>query len=556
MSAELAALLFPDAMSVEEVNEKYPPRDLPDGALVTRFGPSPTGFIHIGGVMTGLLNRTLSRQTGGVFILRIEDTDQAREIAGGTALIVKSFANVGIDIDESPDAPGAYGPYKQSERLALYHAYARDFVARGLAYPCFMTSEELTAINEAQEAKKIQKGIYGEWAKSRSLSFDDVKAKLDAGEKWVVRLKTTAQIGDRIKYVDRLRGELELPANPLDTVIIKADGFPTYHFAHPIDDTLMRMSLIIRGDEWISSVPIHLQIFEGMGGERPPIAHIAPVEKNVEKDDGTTSRRKLSKRLDPEASMTYYDEVGYPPDAVIEYLLNLLDSGFEGWRAENPDRPYADFELSMDRLSKSGALLDLVKLKDISKDVVARYSKDDLFDAINTWAKSHDDQLAKEIAAQPDIAKEAFNIGREGDKPRKDIGTWNDVPARFGYFFPSYFEEKLPAAYEVFPELGKDEIVSVLNFFLERVETSVAAPGSEWIAPYKDYALENGYAKNAKKAKKNPDQYKGAFSDFMNVARVAITGSQDSPDLHASMVILGAEEIRTRLNRALRALTS
>lgn len=547
----LAALLFPHAeVDLAKIHARYPARDLPDGAHVTRFGPSPTGFMHIGGVLAALLNFKLSGQTGGVFILRIEDTDQAREIEGGVALITEALAEVGIRIDEGPEESGPYGPYEQSKRLDLYHAFARDLVARGLAYPCFLREDELAAIRAEQEQQKVTPGVYGEWARSRNLTLDDVRAKIEAGERWVLRLRTAAQVGDRIQFEDRLRGTLELPANALDTVIIKADGFPTYHFAHPVDDTLMRMTLIIRGDEWISSTPIHLQIFEALGVERPPIAHIAPIQKIDEKEDGTKSRRKLSKRHDPEASMTFYREKGYPPAAIVEYLLNLLDSAFEDWRVAHPDRPYAEFELSLDRLSRSGALFDLVKLDSVSQEVIARFSAEELFTTIRTWAHRYDARLAAAIDADPDLAKRAFNIGRDDDPPRKDISAWSRVADRFGWFFEAYFDAMTPAP---MPDLGAAEIRNVLEFAVGQVDAAIAADASSWIAPFKEHALANGYAKNPKVASKNPELYKAAFGEFMSVARIAITGSRDSPDLHQVMRILGADTVRKRLRAAMPA---
>jgi len=547
----LAALLYPDAEpDIEQVKARFPARDLPEGALVTRFGPSPTGFIHIGGVMTALLNKKLSEQSGGVFILRIEDTDQAREVKGGVEMFISALSSLGVGPKEGPNVGGDYGPYHQSERRPIYHAFARDLVRRGRAYPCFLTEEELTAIRAEQEAQKINPGIRGKWAKSRTLTLDDVRQKLDAGESWVLRLWSTAEPEARIVFEDRIRGSLELPANPLDTVLIKADGFPTYHFAHPIDDTLMRINLIIRGDEWISTTPVHVMIFDALGLERPQIAHIAPVEKL----DGT-SRRKLSKRLDPEASMGFYEEAGYPSQSIIEYLLNMLDSAFEPWRTENPSKPYTNFELSVDRLGRSGSLCDIDKLNSVSREVIATISDDDLFDAVVAWAKHYDERLTKAIEANAEKAKKGINIGRSGDKPRKDYAKWSDVGQKRGYFFDDYFDEMAPACYQNLPQLGAEETAHVVEYFLKDLDDAFKSPSDEWIGRAKTYALDRGYVKNQKKLKNTPDA-KGVFSDFMKVARVAVAGSTESPDLHESLMILGQDVVRARMERLLSHLRS
>ena len=543
----LAALLFADAEpDIGKVFAMYPPRSLPEGALVTRFGPSPTGFIHIGGVMTALLNKRLSAQTGGVFILRIEDTDQAREVEGGARMIVEALDALEIGPQEAAGVGGDYGPYRQSDRAAIYRAVARDLVRRGRAYPCFLTEEELKAIRAEQEAEKVNPGVRGHWAKSRTLTLAQVRQKIADGEKWVLRLWSTAGPDERITFVDRLRGALELPANPLDTVLLKADGFPTYHFAHPVDDTLMQVSLIIRGGEWISTTPIHLMIFDAMGVKPPPIAHIAPVEKM----DGE-SRRKLSKRLDPEASMAFYDEAGYPPEAIVEYLLNLLDSAFEPWRAENEARPYSDFELSVDRLSRSGSLFDIDKLNSVSQEVIARMSDDSLFAAVEAWAVRHDERFHQALESNRQRAYQAINIGRGGEKPRKDFSRWRDVPEKRAYFFDGSFSGMSPQCYEQLPSLGGPELTAVLTYFLTDLPAALDGSSSEWIDRAKVFATERGYVKNKKKLERTPDA-KGLFSDFMKVARVAITGSTDSPDLHESMVILGSDAVADRLEAARR----
>jgi glutamyl-tRNA synthetase len=549
----LAALLFPGVPDdLGAIAARYPPRDLPEGAMVTRFAPSPTGFIHIGSLMASLLNWKLAQQTGGVFILRIEDTDRRREVEGGTAMIVAALTDAGLVPHEGPipskgqDHTGAYGPYLQSERQAIYHGYARDFVRRGLAYPCFLGEDELREIRNEQQAKKVAIGVYGEWARFRDAPVAEVEQRLSRSEKFVLRLRSAATEGQRLEFRDRIRGVLDLPANPLDTVLVKSDGFPTYHFAHPIDDTLMGVNLVIRGDEWISTTPIHLQIFEGMGVTPPPIAHIAPVAKL----DGE-SRRKLSKRLDPEASMDFYHEAGYPAASIIEYLLNLLDSSFEIWRGEHPALPFEQFELSIDNLGRSSSLFDLAKLSNVSRDVIARFSGAELVAAVQQWANVHAPRLAEVLRIDPAHTHAALNIGRDDDPPRKDISMWSDVRTRHAFFFSECFAELVPGCYAEMPELERAEIRRVLQYFADDLDASLEAPAEEWFPRVKAYALEHGYAKNPGALKKSPDAFKGLVGDFVMVLRVAVTGSRRSPDLPAVMRILGAPEVRARLEAAM-----
>ena len=541
--AALANLLFPDASDdLDEIRARYPRRSLPEGAMVTRFAPSPTGFIHIGSVLASLLNWKLAQQSGGIFILRVEDTDRERNVEGGVDLIKLALTSLGLDPQEGPDLPGAYGPYLQSERLDIYHAFAKDLVRKGRAYPCFMQPEELDLMRTEQKALKGEIGVHGSWAAWRDRPVADVQARIEAGDRFVLRLLAPAFPGERVDFQDRLRGPRTLAANAFDTVLIKSDGFPTYHFAHPIDDSLMDITVAIRGDEWLSTTPIHLQLFEAMGFEQLPIAHIAPVGKL----DGT-SRRKLSKRLDPEAAMDFYRAAGFPKTAIIEYLLNLLDSRFEDWRTQNPSLPFQDFEISLDNLSASNALFDLVKLTHVSREVIARLSEEQLLAEVAAWAQEHSPDTARWIAANPTYASRALNIGRMDEPPRKDITKWEDVPERYGFFFADRFGDLVPEGYGQLPELGQAELMAVIDFFLH---DGPAPDGSAWFAQVKAHALAHGYAGNAKAVKRDPTAFKGTVGDFMGVLRVALTGRKDSPDLHAVMGILGPEEVRRRLELA------
>jgi glutamyl-tRNA synthetase len=549
----VACLLFPASVpEVTEITNRFPPRRLPDGALVTRFAPSPTGFIHIGSLMAALLNWKLAQQSAGVFILRIEDTDRRREVENGTALVVRALTEVGLPAGEGPrlhgdalEQVGDYGPYLQSERKPIYHAYARDLVRRGLAYPCFMSEDELAAIRAEQQAQKEPIGVYGKWARCRDLGVEDVRTHVDRGDPFVLRLRAPAEQGDRVDFVDRIRGPLNLLANATDTVLVKSDGLPTYHFAHPIDDTLMGVSIVIRGDEWISATPIHIQIFEALGMPRPPIAHIAPVAKL----DGA-SRRKLSKRLDVEASMDYYYDRGYPSASIVEYLLNLLDSDFEEWRHRHPDAPHGDFPLSIDHLGKSSALFDLAKLDSVSRDVVARLTADELVAAVTDWAQVHDARLARALAQDTELGRAALNVGRDDVPPRKDLVKWADVPARHGFFFAELFEGLVPGCYAELPALPADELVAILRWFDEHLDEMLSLSSRDWHARVKAHAIATGYAANASALKQEPDRYTGVAGDVAMALRVVVTGSRQSPDLVTVMRILGPSQVRERIRRA------
>ncbi len=545
----LAELLYPDVETdLAALRARHgAARDLPEGAYVTRFAPSPTGFIHIGSTMAALLCWKLAQQSGGVFILRIEDTDQNREVEDGVNLIITGLGEMGIRASEGPQLGGGeagdHGPYQQSHRLGIYHAYARDLVARGHAYPCFMTGEQLTELREQQRADEQPIGLWGPHAASRDLPLADVQARIDAGEEWVLRLRSPAQPGDRIVFPDVVRGDLQLQANYTDAVLLKSDGFPTYHFAHPIDDTLMGISLIVRGDEWLGTAPLHVQIFEALGFDFPPIVHIAPVAKL----DGE-SRRKLSKRHDPEAAVSYYHEAGYLPTSVIEYLLNLLDSAFEDWRAANPDAPYTDFVLQVSHLSRASSLFDLVKLQSVSREVVSRLSADELFEAVSAWATEFRPELGVVYMGNPELAKAAMNIGRDATPPRKDIASWSDIPELYAFFFEESYAAKLPAAYDNFPgHLPKEEVLHALAQFQGELAVGEGESSRDWFGRVKAHALGRGYASNTKKFKKRPDEFIGAIGDFMAILRVVLTGSLRSPDMHAIMDILGQDEVKRRL---------
>lgn len=548
---ELAALLFPHiTKTVEYWLEKYPPRQLPEGAKVTRFAPSPTGFVHIGSIMTSMVSRRVAHQSGGVFILRIEDTDKKREQDGSVEAIVRNMINFGLAPDEGfvqvePDLErGDYAPYTQSERGEIYETFAKYLVERGLAYPCFATEEELDRNRKLQEAQRVKPGYYGNWAKWRTASLDDVKAKLAAGEKAVIRIRAPYPSEARVRFTDAVKGDLDLPANDQDMVLLKSGNrLPTYHFAHVVDDTLMRVNLVTRGDEWLPSAPLHVQIFEYLNQPIPTYAHLAPIAKQ----DGA-SKRKLSKRKDPEANVAYYYELGYPVQAVTEYLLNLANSDFYDWRKANPMTPNTEFEVRLDKMQVSSGLFDPVKLNDISKDVVATYTAEQVYDYVLAWAEQYQPALADLLKADPEFALRVFNVERTGDQPRKDIVNWSDVHRACGFFFDSLYDAAITGEGYPFPAaLARADVVAILEHM---TGFDMAQPKDDFIAGMRAYAEANGFARDMKTFKKDPASFKGHFGDVMMVVRVALSGKTNTPDLYEIIHAIGREALLARLNRA------
>ena len=422
---DLAELIFPDVKDISYYEEKYPERNLPEGAVVTRFAPSPTGFVHIGGLYQALVARTVAKKTGGVFFLRVEDTDQKREVENGVIGIVNSLKDFDMAPDEGmisdTEEIGNYGPYKQSLRKEIYQAYAKYLISQGKAYPCFCTQEELDEIRQKQESAKIRPGYYGVWAKCRNLTVEESAEKIKNGEPYIIRFKSPGREDRKIKHKDVIKGNVDFPENDLDIVIIKADGLPTYHFAHAVDDHLMHTTHVIRSDEWLSSVPLHLQLFHELGFKAPKYAHISPIMKN---DNG--GKRKLSKRKDPEAAVEYYKKEGIPSEAVKEYLLNIANSTFENWRKANPDKSIDEFDFQLNKMSVSGALFDMIKLLDIGKTVISKMTAEEVYNYSLIWAKEYNEELAK-MLEDKEYALKVFGIERGNKKPRKDISKWSDV---------------------------------------------------------------------------------------------------------------------------------
>ncbi len=541
---QLADLIFPDVTKTpEDYLKAYPKRELAEGAKVTRYAPSPTGFQHIGGVFAALVNERIAKQSGGVFYLRIEDTDQKREVEGAIEDTIATMHNFGMDFDEGMtgenSSKGNYGPYKQSERAEIYKTFAKDLILKGLAYPCFMTAEELNEMREKQIASKLTPGCYGEFAIYRSLSADEAIEKIKAGTEYILRLKSPGDDKKRVEFTDLIKGETSFPENVQDVVIIKADGLPTYHFAHVIDDYLMGTTTVIRGEEWLSSLPIHVQLFEVLGFERPEYAHIP----NVMKLDGE-AKRKLSKRKDPESAVSYYREEGYPRASVVEYLLNIINSSFEEWRMENPKVDYHDFPVALDKMSKSGALFDLVKLNDVSKDVISKMPAEKVYNLYIQWAKEYDKVMYELAVKYETMTKEIFNIDKEGPKPRKDYGKWSEVKEKICYFYDEFFNEEKAEQIELPKNVSMEDAKAIIAAYKEAYNYDTDQ--ETWFNELKELALTLGYTADRKAYKKTPEAFKGMVSDVAGAVRTAISHRTNTPDLYTIMHIIGEEAVRAR----------
>jgi len=544
---KLAELLFPHITKTpEDYDALYPQRDLPEGAKVTRLGPSPTGFIHLGNLYGAFVDERLAHQSGGTFYLRIEDTDDKRYVEGAVEIIINSLRFFGINFDEGATMEGdtgIYGNYTQSQRGEIYQCFAKKMVAEGTAYPCFMSEEEIVQIHEQQDAEKANPGIYGKWARSRNLTMEEIEAKLAAGTPYVIRLKSDGDMSlpeDQIRRVqvkDGIREILDFPANDQDTVILKATGIPTYHFAHVVDDHLMRTTHVVRGAEWLPSLPIHVELFEKLGWEPPIYCHTAQLMKI---DEETGNKRKLSKRHDPELSLDYYRNMGYHPAAVREYLLTILNSNFEEWRIANPDADINEFQFTTEKMSTSGALFDLNKLNDISKDVLLKISAADLYDFLKGWAEEFKPELLYLFEDRAYLER-ILDLGRNEAKPRKDHIYAQQMIENISYFFDDMFkiEDEMPA------EAAADVPVIIAKY-LETYDH--ADDQTQWFEKIRQITEELGYAVKPKDFKKNPDQFKGHVGHVSTAIRVALMGRQQSPDVWEIQQILGEERTRARLS--------
>ncbi len=548
---KLAQLLFPDVTgTVEELEQKYPERQLKEGARVTRFAPSPTGYLHIGGLFGALVDVLTARATDGVAFLRVEDTDKKREIEDGVSAIINGFDSFGIGFDEGVTGfnteKGAYGPYTQSQRAEIYHIVAKELVQKGLAYPCFCTAEELSDIRQEQEkGDALIWGYFGKWAKCRSLSFEEIEANIKAGKPYVLRFRSNGQEDKRIFFDDIIRGKIEMPENIIDEVLLKSDGIPTYHFAHACDDHFMRTTHVIRGEEWISSVPKHIALFKACGFKVPKYAHTPQVMK-IDEEDGT--KRKLSKRKDPEAAVSYFVEEGFPKESLIEYLLTLLNSNFEDWRRANPTADAFSFPFNLKKMSPSGCLFDLVKLNDVSKNVISVMSAETVYNYIAQWAEKFDNDFYKAFTSDPEKSKAMVNIDREGPKPRKDIAKWSEVKEYFSYMFDEYYESDFQLPENITKEDAKAVLLKYLEVYSADDDKDV------WFSKIKDICEPLGFTPNVKEYKKTPELFKGHVGDVSTIIRLAVTSRKNTPDLCSIMKLLGQDKVNDRINAVINSL--
>ena len=543
---ELADLIFPNVKEIKYYEEKYPERNLEEGAVVTRFAPSPTGFVHIGGLYQALVARTVAKKTNGVFFLRVEDTDQKREVENGVTGIVNSLKDFDMGPDEGmisdTEEIGNYGPYKQSLRKDIYQSYAKYLLEQGKAYPCFATQEELDEMRAKQEAAKVRTGYYGVWAKYRNLSLDEMAEKINAGVPYIIRFKSPGREDRKIKHKDLIKGNVDFPENDQDVVIIKSDGLPTYHFAHAVDDHLMHTTHVIRSDEWLSSVPLHLQLFQELGFKAPKYAHISPIMKN---DNG--NKRKLSKRKDPEAAVSYYEELGIPSLAVKEYLLNIANSTFENWRRQNKDASIEEFDFKLNKMSVSGALFDMVKLQDVSKIVISKMTAEEVYEKALDWANRHDEELSK-MLEDKEYSLKVLGIERGNTKPRKDIAKWSDVKENINYMYDDKFlNEEQEYPYQVIND--QNDINKILDLYIEKYYNP-EDDKQTWFNKIKELAGEMGYAEEVKEFKANPGMHKAHVGDVSTVLRIALTGRTNTPDMYEIMAVLGKTSMQKRFEKA------
>ena len=556
----LADLLFPHITELpEDVEAKYPPRQLPEGAKVTRFAPSPTGFVHFGGLFPSTVGERLAHQSGGVFYLRIEDTDAKREVEGAAQGLIKTLSKYGINFDEGAILDesgnicdrGAYGPYKQSLRGPIYQVYAKQLVREGRAYPCFTTEEELDELHSVNKKEEIKNTDWlaeaeekrAEMLSRRNFTIESVEEHLREGHPFVLRILANGDPERKIKFTDLVKGTLEIPENDEDFVLLKSDGIPTYHFAHAIDDHLMGTTHVIRGEEWLPSLAKHIQLFSYLGFKLPKYMHIAQIMRI----DENGNKKKLSKR-DMGANMDDYTSMGYCPDAVCEYVMTLLNSNYEEWHMQNADKPYTSFPFNIKKMSTSGCLFDFAKLNDVSKNVISKMTADRVYELSTEWAREFDTELYEEMVASPEYTKAIFAIGRGGKKPRKDLAVWKDIRGYADFFFDSLFEIK-----DSYPEkFDKSDIKTTLKEFLNTFD--IADDSNAWFDKIKDIADMLGFASDMKAYRENPDAFRGNVSDISMFIRIAVTGKENSPDMYSVMQILGYDRVVQRINNMINSL--
>lgn len=536
---ELAELLYPEVTTtIEDLEKMYPERNLPEGAEVCRFAPSPTGRMHMGNMYAAFIPEVFAHQSNGVFILRIEDTDEKRAIENGIEHIVNDLGEFNYIIDESPVIGGNYGPYKQRDRLNIYHTVAKYLVSIGRAYPCFCTEEELTEMRKHQEDIKDRIGYYGHYAKCRNLSMEEIKKHLENKDKWVLRLKSMGDFNKKVEFNDLIKGKLELPENDIDQVLIKSDGVPPYAFAHVCDDHYMRVTTVTRDDSYISSLTYHLEIWDACGFIAPKFAHLLPLNKK----DGDKVR-KISKRKDPEAAVAFYHERGIPVEAIKLYFATLVNSNFEEWFIANPDKTYKDFKFTFDKMSTSGSLYDLEKLINISKNYISRLKAEEVFNLVDVWSRTYDKEFNELINKYKDYTINVLNIEREVERPRKDIESFSAVKREIGYMYDELFfnEEK---TFERKDYYSKE----LLEYYIDNVYDE-ADDKQTWFNKIKEMCPKFGFASETKEYKKNPENYKGSVAHACEVIRVSVTNRTMTPDLYEILKLLGKDRIKERISK-------
>ena len=544
---DLAELIFPNiTKTIEDYEKIYPERNLPEGAMVTRFAPSPTGFVHMGSLLASFISSKAAKDTKGVFYLRIEDTDQKREVPNGIEGIVKDLKDFEIHIDEGAlsrkESIGEYGPYIQSERKEIYHAFIKHLISIGMAYPCFCSEEHLAEIREMQEATKSRIGYYGRYAVCRNIKIEDAYNRIKNGEKFIIRLKSPGDFEKKIVVNDLVKGKIEFPENDLDIVIMKSDGLPTYHFAHLVDDHLMRTTHVTRGDEWVSSLPIHQQLFQVFGFNPPKYAHLSPILKQ----EGET-KRKLSKRKDPEAAMSYYAELGIPIKAVHLYLMTIANTNFEQWYDQNKDKTLDDFKFDFKKISASGSLFDVEKLINISRNYISFLSAEEVYDNVYNWSSIYDPNLHELLEKYKEYTINIFSIERYQKKPRKDYESWSSIKKNIWYMYDELFT---PNTYDFQKIKDHEEISKILTTYLDKYYQE-SDDKETWFNKIKELTDELGYCSNMKEYKENPDKYKGSVADISTVIRVALTSSSMTPDLYEIMKLLGPNRIKSRIDKVI-----
>jgi len=548
---QFAEFLFPHIDKTPEDYEKiYPERNLKEGAKVTRIAPSPTGFMHLGNLFGAITDERLAHLSDGVFMLRIEDTDKKRQVEGGVETIIRVFRQFGLTFDEGVTEDGEtgnYGPYRQSERAPIYQAFAKELVKMGLAYPCFCSEEDLAQMREQQEKNKENFGYYGKYAKHREMPNDEAAELIKGGASYVLRFKSPGNPEKKAYHEDLIKGKMEFPENDQDIVLLKSDGIPTYHFAHAIDDHLMRTNIVVRGEEWLATLPIHIQLFDTLKFKRPKYAHTAQLMK-MEGEGENKSKRKLSKRKDPELALDFYRQEGYPVASVTEYLITLLNSNFEDWRIANPNEDIKKFPFSVKKMSVSGSLFDMDKFNDVSKNVIARMTAEEVLELVCEWAKEFDSELYKLLSSDKEYALKIFAVGRGGKKPRKDFAKFSEVKAYINFFYDELFDNKFEFPENISAEDAKEILITYASQYENQPDMN------SWFENLCKVGEGLGFAPSTKAYKENPDSFKGSPGDVSQVIRAAVTGRLNSPDLYSVMDIMGDEAVKARLKKAIETL--